>query len=139
MSENVKEAIFQYRHKEDDEMINIETIMFMKMLEELCELSKGGFAPFSEAKSSTVHTKVFYDETQGDEKGYPIALMTCVDDDLDGCHHDIISYYESYIDNADEYSVRACEYEEGMFEIQITFRLSDIMIGIEDGEWSIYW
>ena len=138
MSENVKEAIFQYRHKENDEMINIETIMFMKMLEELCELSKGGFVSLSEATSSS-HSKVIYDDTRGDEKGYPIALMTLIDDDLDGCHHDIINYYDSYINSDGEYWVRACEYEEGLFEIQVTFQLSDIMIGIEDGEWSIIW
>ena len=120
-------------------MINVETVMFMKMLEELCERSKGGYAPFSEATSSTVHSKVFYDETRGDENGYPIALMTLVDDDLDGDHHDIISYYESYTDNDDEYLVRVYEYDEGKFEIQISFLLSGIMISIDDGEWSIIW
>ena len=120
-------------------MLNVETIVFMKMLEELCELSKNGYAPFSEAKSSTVHTKVFYDDTKEDEYGFPIPLMTLVDDDIDGCHHDVISYYESYIEQETEYRVRVCFDDDGEPSINIWFSNSDYEISIYNGKWRIIW
>ena len=47
-----------------DKMINLETIKFVRMLEEFAELSKNGIEPFENATEGTCCDKIFYDASQ---------------------------------------------------------------------------
>lgn len=116
-----------------DKMINVETIQFIKMLDELSELSAKGIKDFSEATEETTHQMVFYDSESPDENGqFPIVLDSCVIDDPECIHHDVVSYYDS---NSSEYSVRVTiEDDEAPF-IVVKLFLSNQEIVIEDGRW----
>ncbi len=116
-----------------DNMINIETIKFVRMLDELAELSSEGVKDFSEATQENVKDMVFFDKSSPDEEGrYPIVLDSCVIDDPDCIHHDIVSYYDS---GTMEYTVRVViEHDEPPF-IMVNLALSKECIVIEDGHW----
>lgn len=75
---------------ERDKMINIETIKFYKMLDELAEKAKNGIISFDEAKSNyDIDKNVVYDKKKINENGtYKIVLDAFMDD-----HHDAISFY----------------------------------------------
>ena len=115
-------------------MINVETIKFVKMLDELAELSKKGIEPFESATEETYGTRVFYDEKSlAREKGYKIVLDACIWDNPECYHHDIISYYDS---DSLEYKVRVMIDEDGAF-IVVTLVMSDSIVIIENGGWHI--
>ena len=116
-----------------DKMINVETIKFIRMLDELAELSAKGIKDFSEATQENTRQMVFYDSESPDEKGqFPIVLDSCVIDDPECIHHDVVSYYDS--DSA-EYSVRVTiEDDEDPF-IVVKLFLSNHEIVVEDGRW----
>ena len=116
-----------------DKMINIETIRFMKDLDKLAELGKAGIRDFSESTHDIVHSMVFYDRESPDEHGwFPIVLDSCVIDDPECIHHDIISYYDS---DASEYTIRVIIDDDGIPFIQVNLLISDEVIVIEDGRW----
>ena len=115
-----------------DKMINVETIKFVKMLDELAELSKKGIEPFESATEETYGTRVFYDEKSlAREKGYKIVLDACIWDNPECYHHDIISYYDSH---SLEYKIRVCFDEEGAY-IEVILLMSEDVIVIENGAW----
>lgn len=112
-----------------DKMINVETIKFVNMLNELAELSANGIEGFSKATSETIYTKLFYDDISSREnKRYKIVLQALL---IDG--HEICSYYDSY---TNEYTIRAVV-DEG-FEPYIIVHLSESgeEIEIENGSWN---
>lgn len=112
-----------------DKMINVETIKFYKMLDELAKLTNSGFDDFANADQDTKHSKVFYDkENPNDEGFYPIVLDSCVDD----YHHDAISYYDS---SSEEYNIHVVLEEDEDPYILVTLLLSQEQIVIEDGKW----
>lgn len=116
-----------------DKMINVETIKFFNMLNELAELTNGGFDDFSNATQDTLHTKVFYDAGKSDNGRCPVVLGACVIDDPECYHHDIICYYDS---ESNEFTANVMFSEDdGAPFIQIDLILSHEQIVIENGRW----
>ena len=114
-------------------MINVETIKFVRMLNELAELTKKGIVPFEEANQENRNDKVFYDSKAIDgEEGYKVVLDACIVDDPQWYHHDIISYYDSH---SLEYQVRVIIDEESMPYISVKLIISGDIIVIENGSW----
>ena len=116
-----------------DKMINIETIKFMQMLDELAAKTVNRFIPFSAAAASDLHTSIVYDETKPDENGFfPIVHDACIVDDPTCLLHDIISYYDS---DSEEYTARV-DLVEGMPpSIVVDLLLSEAQIAIYEGKW----
>ncbi len=113
-----------------DSMINIETIILMKFISELAELSKNGIADFEEATEEDVDSKVFYDSSRPDENGhYPVVL----DNLIDIAHHDAISFYD--FKGRGDYTIRVVIDEDEKPYIDIRFGMNETEIVIEDGEW----
>ena len=112
-----------------DKMINVETIKFIKMLDELAELSKNDIKEFSEATQDNRYEKIFYDINSEDEDGrYKVVKNLCVDDN----HHDIRSYYDS---DYNEFFVRVEFNQNNTPSIVIFLPESEETIAIEDGKW----
>lgn len=109
-----------------DKMINIETIKFLKMLDELAILSEDGIEEFEHATCESFCNKVYYDSKDDNR----VVLEACIIDDPECIHHDIISYYGS-----NEYSVNVRLDEEGEKFIDVRLFLSDEEIIIENGHW----
>ena len=78
-------------------MIDIETLAFIEMLNELAANTNNDFVPFSEYTYETASKfgkVIVYDDTKGepyDDDGvsYPICLGIHIDD----IHHDVYAYY----------------------------------------------
>ena len=116
-----------------DKMINVETIKFFNMLNELAELTRGGFDDFSNATETDWRTKVFYVAENTNDGRFPVVLDACVIDDPRCYHHDIICYYDS---GSNEFTANVVFSEDGGAPfIQIDFILSHEQIVIEDGRW----
>ena len=112
-----------------DQMINVETIKFIRMLDKLADLTKNGFAPFADAAEDNHFEKVFNDESKPDENGaFPIALDVCINEE----HHDIISYYDS---DSNEYTARVYLEDGEDPSIEVRLLLSDEVVVIHDGKW----
>lgn len=126
--EYVIEMIFNIIRR--DKMINVETIKFIKILDELAEHSKNGIESFEFANECTYRTKVFYDESTLGEDGYKVVYGAVVIDNEDNYHHDIIGYYDS--DNF-EYTIRV-KIDEAPY-IEVKFMMNDDQIIIENGMW----
>jgi len=103
-----------------DKMINIETIRFQKMLDDLAERSENGIEPFCNATEANRDEKIFYEESSG-----MIVLDAC----LIGDHHDICSRYED-----GEYIMRVVFCDEEPY-VSIKMVESDVEIVIEHGNW----
>lgn len=116
-----------------DKMINVETIKFVKMLDKLAELTKGGIFNFKKATQDDVNSsKIFYDEeAQDDDGNYKVVLDMCIIDDSECIHHDAVSYYDSY---TKEFTVRAVTNEDDTYII-VKFLNSKDEIVIENGSW----
>lgn len=113
-------------------MINLETIKFVKMLDELATLSQNGIEPFENATEESFRQKVFYDVGELEEKGgYKIVLDACIVDDPQCYHHDIISYYD---DHNLEYKIRVIIDEDSAY-IEVRLLVSEEIIVIENGKW----
>ena len=111
-------------------MINLETIKFLKMLDEVAALAENGIEPFENATHDSFRSKIYYDPCEIDgEDGFPIVLDACIDD---RSHHDIISYYGG---RSREYTIRVRFDEEESMYIQVTLLMSEEIIIIENGEW----
>lgn len=109
-----------------DKMINVETIKFVKMLDELAERSKNGIEPFENATHDNLWEKVFYDPTAKDEEGYKVVLDALISDD----ERDLRAYYEN-----SEYAVRVEIDELSNISINIKLLLSEDTIIIKNGAW----
>lgn len=114
-------------------MINVETIKFIKMLDELSQSANGGIFEFKKATQNDLkYSKVFYDEKSKDNYGnYKVVRDMCIIDDPECIHHDIISYYDS---DAEEFTVRAVINEDDKY-IVVKFINSEDQIVIENGGW----
>ena len=116
-----------------DKMINVETIKFVRMLDDLAELGLNGFAPFEEATQENRCEKIFYDtQTTDGQEGYRIVLDACIIDDPECYHHDVISYYDS---DSLEYTVRVMFDEESVPYISVELLISEDSVVIENGSW----
>ena len=123
--EYVSNMIFQSIRR--DRMINVETMKFVKILDELARKSKNGIEDFSDATKDTLHTKVFYDTNSN----FKIVADACVVDMKECYHHDAISFYED-----SQYVINAL-FDEGSQKPYLVVKLtgSEEQIVIEDGEW----
>ena len=132
---NPPEYVFQmiFASIRRDKMINVETIKFIKMLDELAQLSLKGVVPFEKATKETCGEKIFYDtKTVDGEAGYRIVLDACVIDDPQCYHRDIISYYDS---DSMEYTARVMIDEESNPYVSVELLISGDTIVIENGSW----
>ena len=114
-------------------MINVETIKFRKMLDELAERSANGIEPFENATYESFDSKIFYDSKKLDEEGYKVVAGACLTFD----HHDIIGYYGT---DSFEYKVRVKIDEESFPDesipyVEVKLLISEDIIIIENGEW----
>ena len=115
-----------------DKMINVETIKFMRTLDELAELSKNGIEPFDNVSEDTWRKKIFYDMSGGDnEAGYEVVFDAVVIDDPSFYHHDIVSYGSSGL----EYTLRVKIDEYSCPYVEVRFVISEDIVIIEKGHW----
>lgn len=117
-----------------DKMINVETIKFLKMLDELVELVKNGIEEFGKANEATFGTKIFYDKRTKDSNGnYSIVRDAEILDDEDCYHHDVIAYFGC---DTNEYKVQVA-FDEDLNEpyVLVTLIESDEQIVVEDQHW----
>lgn len=116
-------------------MINVETLYFLKQVEDLAEMSKNGIMPFAEATQETFRKAIFFDEKEEIAPGkYPIVLDVCLIDDPDCYHHDVISHYEN--DGYRMYAKRHLEEDGGEWHVCVDFvDIEGIQLIIEDGNW----
>ena len=113
-------------------MINLETIKFVRMLEEFAELSKNGIETFENATESTCCDKIFYDaETINDDNECLVVWDACIVDDPECYHHDIVSYYEDTL----EYTIRVVIDESSAPYVSVKLKVSEEIIVVEDGKW----
>ena len=120
-------------------MIDIETVKFIEMLNELAQKAKSGVKPFAECTVENKEDCVFYDEDTEtvDEISHSCNLYRIVlDKSVDGSiHHDVISYYDDLFDG--EYQVNVViPMEEIDEEPLIEVKGDDgVDIIIEPGNW----
>ena len=113
-------------------MINLETIKFVRMLEEFAELSKNGIEPFENATENTFRAKVFYDvETINSDNECLVVCDAQINEDPECYHHDIVSYYEDTL----EYTIRVVIDESAAPYISVKLKISEEIIVVEDGKW----
>lgn len=116
-----------------DKMINVETIKFVNMLNQMAELTKNPILPFDEANEQNADDNIFYDlESKDEDGGYMVVCDKCIVDDPQCYHHDIISYCGS--DNL-EYRVRVRIYDDDPPYIEIKLLLSEEFLVVENGGW----
>lgn len=121
-----------------DRMINIETIKFLKILDNLADRTKIGIYSFAEATQNNRDDRVFYDPQNKFEDGsFGVVLESCVIDDQECYHHDVISYYDS---ESNEYTIHAAFSEDDESGEQSIFLLVELetsgeQIVIENGQW----
>lgn len=111
-------------------MINIETLEFLKVIEDIAEKTKNGIEPFVKATESNIDEIAFYDESAKEDNGYLLVYDTVIIDDPQCKHHDVVSYY-----GTPEYHVWAKQDEYGKWFILVAFSNDDAQIIIEDGHW----
>ena len=120
-----------------DKMINIETIKFVRLLNELAEMSSNGIETFEKANQDNYREKIFYDEKSNDGRnGYRVVADACLVDDPKCYHHDIISYFD---DISNEYDIKVIIDEDGIPYVNIAFIKSEEEIVIENGVWYFVW
>ena len=107
-------------------MLNVETIKFMKMLDDLAQCSSVGIEGFSTATPERYGQIVYFDDEHHDANRYRRVVLDAV---LDEYHHDIVSY----IEDTEDYSVRVVE-DDGVF-IVVDFPKTGDQIVIEHGKW----
>ena len=127
--EYVFQMIFQSMRR--DKMINVETVKFYKMLDQLAELSACGIASFDEANQDNFREKVFYDTKKTENGGYRVVRDACLLDDPRCYHHDVISYWDS---DSLEYLVEV-RFDDSEPYIDVQLLLSKEEIVIENGVW----
>lgn len=113
-------------------MINVETIKFINLMNELAQRSANGIDDFANATEETYShngtpTKIWFDQEASEEEGeFSVVLDACV---CEG-HHDAICYYGN-----GEYTVRVVDDGEGSLYVRVHLLGSNEMIHIHDGEW----
>ena len=110
-----------------DKMINIETIKFVRMLDDLAERSIRGIEEFSNATNNALHEKIFFAKSYN----YKVVLDACVIDEKDYYHHDIVSFYEN-----NEYVITAhFDEDDNHPYLVVDLFNSNEQIVINGGEW----
>lgn len=113
--------------------INIQTVKFMKMLDELAELTTDEFTAFENLTQEQIEGEcgIIYDQNNCNENGgYKVVLDMLIDED----HHDIFSYFEDYCD-CDGYMVSVMEDEDDPADKWIQVDIDGESIVVEKGVW----
>ena len=107
-----------------DKLINVETIKFVRLLDDLAKTSLNGISPFENASEKSKNN-IFYDSNMYDEDGYFVVYWSNIRD------HYIHSYYDSITNG---YKVRVVlNYPAPV--LRITLLGSRETIIIHDGIW----
>lgn len=115
-------------------MIDIKTLRFIEMLQELAEATTAGFLPFSKTKDEDFRG-ITYDDCMGARRNsyrleYPVVLASI----FDGESQEITVPYDDYVPE-EKYTVRAvCESNNWWVEIAIENESKKRII-VEDGKW----
>lgn len=128
MEETFDEEIVEYMMNMNSE-IDLRTIMFVEMLNDLAEKSKNGFIGFSKYRNEDDRNSIIFDDKEGPNYGMVILDM-CVDGI---CHHDIISTYNDYLYDVN-YDVRVIDDDEGGYFIDVTCD-HGVSFCVENGKW----
>ena len=133
-------------------MINMETVVFINMLNYLAEKTRHGFVPFSECNDyDTFESILVYDDqclvttdggletnSSGKKGNHPVVLSACLAAD----HHGVMSYYDTCGDYCVEVMFNNCGENDLVDELTpyvlIIVDGSDDEIVIENGVWRIY-
>ena len=113
--------------------INLQTVKFMKMLDELAELTTDAFTEFGDMTQEQLEGEcgIIYDKNNSNENGgYKVVLDILIDEN----HHDILSYFEDYCD-CEGYSVSVMEDEENPADKWIQVEIDGEGIIVENGVW----
>ena len=111
--------------------INIQTVKFMKMLDELAELTTDEFTAFENLTQEQIEGEcgIIYDKNNRNENGGCRVVLDLL---IDENHHDIISYFEDYCD-CGTYSVGVMDEDEDDLWIQVDIDGESIVV--EKGVW----
>ena len=114
-------------------MINVETIKLIGIMKELAKRSQNGICDFEEATQDNYCRKVFFDKNATDKDGhYRVVADSCVIDDKECYHHDVISYWD---DLGTGFTIRAMKDEDEEYFIEVCMSLSGVSFVIENGDW----
>lgn len=116
-------------------MINIETVSFIAMLNELAEKEQNGIREFKEATSENKDDCIFYDATSCSRRGEDGALMYRVIGFgfIDEIHHDIVCYCD---DESNDFTAFVIDDgEDGAPYLEIRIPAEDKYIQFADGKW----
>lgn len=105
--------------------IDMETVAFMKEIEELVKQSRNGIKSFDEATRDNFDDYVFYDPATKKDEKYRIVDGA----ELNELHHDAYSYLDGWVVIDDG----VVESEESGFHIE--YEQNDYCIVIDNGEW----
>lgn len=112
-------------------MIDVKTVKFMKMLEELAKRSKNGIEDFAKATRENRYSKIFYDtQSNKNKKKWRIVEEAEIDD---FAHHNAIRYFGLDLDCEVilDY-IQSGDGEELCVKVNLP---GDEDIYIENGEW----
>ena len=114
-------------------MINIETVSFIAMLNELAEKEMHGIREFKDATAENKNDSIFYDATTCTRREdgallYQVVGMALIDE----IHHDIISYY-----SRNDFDVRVVDDgdDEGGLFLEVHSQTDNEDIEFENGHW----
>lgn len=120
----------------ENDGLNVTTIRFISLLNDLAEYSKGGYIGFSKYRYDTIKSidaGIIFDDAEGPNYGKIIADI-CVDEN----HHDIVSTYDQIYGNDCDIRVRSEESDDGVIDYWIDVTgINGLCIVIENGRW--YW
>lgn len=116
--------------EDDSKMINVETVRFVKLLNDLAEKSKIGILPFSTLPPALFESVLCYNDRSPDAQGHYKLIRQAVFDDEEETRLSVSSYYE----DTDGYVIRAHpDTKDGTY---VTVRMKDgSLIMIENGMW----
>ena len=113
-------------------MINIETVAFMDLVDDLQKKAKGGFDEFSNATSENFDSKLFYDlRVPAGENTYRVVQDVCLVDEPEYYHHDAISHYGDHDDEFDIY-IELADSSKALGTLVIDMKYSEYQILIYD-------
>lgn len=120
-------------------MIDLKTLHFLEMIQELAEATAAGFLPFSKAKNDNFRG-ITYNDCMGTRRNsyrveYPVVLASIFGQSiLNGESLEITVPYDDYVPE-EKYTVRAvCENDNWWVEIAIENESKKLII-VEDGKW----
>lgn len=109
--------------------MDLETIKFIALLNDLAEKTKNGYIPFSKATTKNKNC-ILYDDESTYSNGHPIVCDTCIDE----IHHDIVDTYNEIYDPEGIVIRLVIEDDEAFINITCIYDES-IDIVVDNGKW----